>query len=365
MLNDVIPIGLRNGVATISNVIIELPVGNVVAVVNPVYDAVTGIAIWDFDSGVADAYTLPAGATMRVVYDVQAGAGIGAGLTMINAANVSLYYSFDDEAVPQVGGVTGVREIYGPSNIATVTLTTLGANALLKENPLQLTQTIGDSFIYRITIPDAPMPTALHDVQVTDVLSVPPPLQPGSMTFLSVTRVPDALPQTWVPENVGTATNLIIQDLATGNGIDIPANAQVSIDVEVALRDVAVNVAGVLFNNTADYSFNQVDDVGPRVVNAGSDTTADMTIVEPLDMVLTKTGPATVTFGTPATFTIDVENSTLANANASAAFDLTITDVLPNQVDGGLCDTPPNTFTAQIFQADGTTAVSPVLNERC
>ena len=363
VLNDVIPVGLRNGVGTISNVIIELPVGNPVAVLNPVYDAVTGSAVWNFDTGIADAYTIPVGSTMRVVYDVQADAGIGAGLTMINAANVSLYHSFDDEAVPQVGGVTGVREIYGPSNTATVTLTTPGANALLKENPVQLTQTIGDTFIYRITIPDAPMPTALHDVQITDVLSVPPPLLPGSMTFVSVTRVPDALPQTWVPENVGTATSLVIQDLATGNGIDIPANEQIAIDVEVALRDVPVNVAGALFNNTADYSFNQVDDVGPRINNAGSDTTANMTIVEPLDMVLSKTGPATITFGTPATFTIDVENSILTNANASAAFDLTITDVLPSQVDGGMCDTPPNNFTARIFQADGTTPVSPVLTE--
>ncbi len=41
----------------------------------------------------------------------------------------------------------------------------------------------------------------------------------------------------------------------------------------------------------------------------------------------------------------------------------TLYDLLPNQADGGTCDAAPSQFTAQVFEADGTTAVSPVLAE--
>ena len=45
----------------------------------------------------------------------------------------------------------------------------------------------------------------------------------------------------------------------------------------------------------------------------------------------------------------------------SPAHNLTIYDALPNQADGGLCDAAPTGVTAQVFEADGTTAVSPLL----
>ncbi len=320
VLNDVIPAGLRNGALTITVDSISLAVGGARPILNPVYNAATGLAVWDFDTGVGntgldDPYTIPANDTLIIVYRVQAEPGIGAGLALDNAATATLYYSFDNNAVP-AGAVAADREIYGPSNTAIVSLTTGNPNALLKENPLQLTQTIGESFTYRITIPDAPMPTSLYDVQITDDLST----LPGAMTLISVVRVPDALPQTWVPENVGTPTNLLIQDLATGSGIDIPPNEQIAIDVTVQLQNLplATNVAGLTFINSADYTFNQVDDVGPRV-NGGSDDTPIMTITEPLVLVTDKSGPAQMTFGTPEVFTIDVENNTAANPNASAA----------------------------------------------
>ncbi len=118
-LRDVIPVGLRNGAATITMVSTELPVGTAVASLPPVYDAVTGNATWNFDTGTADAYTIPPGQTLRLVYRVQADPTLGPGLTMTNSAQAWRYYSFDNNAVPVAGTSTGVREIYGPSNIAT------------------------------------------------------------------------------------------------------------------------------------------------------------------------------------------------------------------------------------------------------
>ncbi len=345
VLKDVIPVGLRKGAATVTTQSIGLLSGASLPLLAPVYDTKTGVANWNFDTGVANAYTIPAGDTLRLIYRVQAEAGIGAGLTMTNTAQVSSYYSFDKNAVPAVGGVSGVAEKYAPSNTASTTLTTASAGPLSKQNPLKLSHSIGENFTYRITLPAKPMPTALHDVKVLDDLTA----LPGAMTFVSVKRVPDTLPQTWVPTNIGTAGKLIIQDVATGSGIDVPANKQVSIDVTVALKNLPLttNIAGLQFSNTANYTFNQVDNVGPRI-SGGQGTTANMTIHEPLHMVLTKTGPAQMRFSVPGTFGIDVENSTATNANASAAFDLSIKDVLPKQTNGGMCDTPPSNFTAEI-----------------
>ena len=59
-----------------------------------------------------------------------------------------------------------------------------------------------------------------------------------------------------------------------------------------------------------------------------------------------------------ATFTLNVHN-----VGDSPAYGLSITDVLPNGETGGSCDVAPDQFTAQVFEADGVTAVSPVLVE--
>ena len=83
-----------------------------------------------------------------------------------------------------------------------------------------------------------------------------------------------------------------------------------------------------------------------------------MTIVGPDVLTLEKSGPATMTIGTPATFTLDVHN-----ASDGPAWNLTITDQLPDTASGGTCDAPPSEFTAQVFEADGTTPVSGPLVE--
>ena len=69
-------------------------------VLAPAYDPATGTVTWDFDTGTADVYTIPAGETLRLVYTVQADASLGPGLELTNTALATTYYSFDDEAVP-------------------------------------------------------------------------------------------------------------------------------------------------------------------------------------------------------------------------------------------------------------------------
>ncbi len=346
-LEDVIPAGIRQGGVTVISM--EVPIGNTVTNLAPVYNAANGQAVWDFDTGVANAYSIPAGQTLRIVYQVMADAGIGAGLTnLINTANVPLYYSFDNEAVPSNGGINGVREIYGPTNTASASaLSTPAPSPLSKANPGSLNQSIGIPFTYRITVPDSPQATALYDVRILDNLDN---LAPNvDLIFVGVQKI--SLSGAWVPVNAGTPTNLIIADAI--NGIDIPAGEQAVIDLTVVLRNSSNNVDGDTFINQASYTYNSVDGDNTSQGIGGPDTDVALMIVEPLAMTLQKSGPALLTFGAAGSFTINVQN-----IGSGPAYDLTITDVLPNPTAGGMCDAAPNNFSARVFQADGTTAVS-------
>ena len=344
-VQDVIPLGLRTGAATITMVSTTIG-GTGVANVTPAYNAATGVATWNFDTGAANAYTIPAGATLRLVYLVQADAGLGAGLTMTNQAMVQDYCSFDDEAVPSAGSVTGVRQCYGASNTATSTLITAAPNPLSKENT-QATAAIGEPFRYRITIPATPQATALYDVRVLDDLA----LSAADISYVGITQVSGPA---WTPAVTGEPKNLVIS--GSGTGLDIPAGQQAVFDITVVLNDSATNASGLSFQNTASYTFNQFDGDDATRTAGGAGVSANMTIVGPDSVTLQKSGPATMRLGVPATFTLDVQNT-----GSGTAWDMTIVDTLPNPVPGGMCDVPPAAITAGVYLADGTTPAGAAL----
>ena len=351
-LHDTIPFGLRSPAITMMTM--QLLSGTPLpGVLPPVYNPATGLAIWNFDTGTADQYNIPAGDTLQIVYQVQADAGLGTGLIMTNQAQVQFYYSFDNDATPSVGGINGVREIYGPSNLDQVTLTTTPANPLLKANPADLDVSIGESFTYTITVPETIQPSALYDVQIQDNLN----LSAADLMFTSVSRVSGTQP--WTPVNIGTvADDLVIADIT--NGIDIPANQQIVIAVTVTLRDsLPPNDTNLTFSNAATYTFNQVNGDNGTVSNGSGNTTPLMNVVEP-DLTLVKTGPAgTVNFTAPIPYTVVVEN-----IGDGPAFDTTIVDQLPDVPDntpltGGTCDASPINIVVDIFENDGTTPARP------
>ena len=340
VLEDVLPVGMRQGGVTTTSITLGAAT---LANIAPTYVAATGTATWNFDTNVADAYTIPAGETLSIVYTVQADATLSPGQTLTNAATATLYYSFDDEAVP-VNSVANDREVYGPSNTATTTLTTAVPVALSKVTT-QATATIGVPFTYLITVPATPQTTALNDVRILDNLN----LSANDLSFVSVARAA-ASSGTWTPVNTGNAKNVVIED--TTNGIDIPAGQQAIIELTVVLDDSVNNSAGDTFTNTADYTYNVTQDPGLP------GTSGIMTIVEPDTVTLEKSGPATMRVGLPGVFTLNVQNT-----GTSTAWDMTITDVLPDPSPGGMCDAAPTNVTAQVFLANGTTAVSPVLTQ--
>ncbi|HEX5636359.1 MAG TPA: isopeptide-forming domain-containing fimbrial protein, partial [Gammaproteobacteria bacterium] len=339
VLRDTLPFGMRLAGAT--TVSIETPIGSPLAIFAPTYDGVTGIAEWNFDNGVvADTYSIQPGQSLRIVYTAVVDATVGAGVTLNNSALTQLYYSFDDDAIPASALVTD-REVYGPTAASVYSMTTPAPSPLAKLNPVNTDASIGQPFTYRITVPATPVATALYDVRILDDLGA---LAPNvDLIFVNVVKVSGSLP--WVPVNTGTDTSLVIEDTTTG--IDIPAGEQIEIDLTVVVRNTSNNSAGDVFQNTASYTYDSVNNDASSQAPGGGATTANMTIVEPLSMVLDKTAPVNMEYGTPGTYVIDVQNT-----GTGPAYDLTIIDHLPDPVaGGGMCDTAPNNFVVETRDA--------------
>src|SRR5262249_698730 len=69
-------------------------------------------------------------------------------------------------------------------------------------------------------------------------------------------------------------------------------------------------------------------------------------------LVVTKSGPATMTLGQWGDFGIDVHNT-----GTSDAWNVRIRDLLPQGATGGMCNFTPEVKSAQVFAADGVTPV--------
>ncbi|WP_444905163.1 isopeptide-forming domain-containing fimbrial protein [Microbulbifer sp. CnH-101-E] len=340
LFKDLIPLGLRQAGVNVQSVTVN---GATATAVAPTFDSSTGAAIWDFSAGTG--YAINPGQTLQMVYRVQADANLGAGLNLQNAAYVETYYSLDGDNLPSLGttAVTAdMREDYGPTAPVSVQFNTPNAAPLFIENT-QPTASIGEPFNYRITIPQTPQPAALHDVSVLIDLSV----SAADLEFIGAAKVSGK--NAFTPQNTGSASALVIAD--TTNGIDVPAGEQVVIDVTLRLRDSnPPNVDGFMFSNSASYSYNYDNDNPAMGQGAGAgNSTLDMQVVEPTAITLTKTGPASVQSGLPGTFTLD-----LHNIGTGPAWDISVTDILPDNNPGGMCETAPNNFAAQITDAAGT-----------
>jgi uncharacterized repeat protein (TIGR01451 family) len=292
---------------------------------------------------------LPAFSDVTIQFDVTLQSGILDGTIVTNQSDLmsdaGAVLAVSDD--PNVNGQAD-SSIDGDEDPTRVWIEGVPPELLAKANT-QATATIGETFSYLVTVPSVPHSAPLYDVRILDDLSA----SVADLEFVSVARVSGS--GNWAPQNTGSATSLVIEDPV--NGIDIPTGEQAVIEITVRLADTATNVAGLTFTNTAAYTYNLLNaDVGSRRQGEPG-TTEPMTVVEP-DLTMEKTGPLRARLGIPETFTLNVHN-----AGASPAYAATISDLLPNLADGGMCDAPPQNITAQVFEADGATPVSPVLVE--
>ncbi|WP_175452576.1 isopeptide-forming domain-containing fimbrial protein [Thiohalomonas denitrificans] len=316
VVQDTLPVGLRQGGVTTTSITL-VAAGTELPLLQPDFDPATGTAIWDFDTGAADAYTIPANDTLRITYTVNADDNLGPSLTLANSVLATDYYSFDNDAVPTAGTVSGVRQHYGPSNIDTVELITPVPGAPLKESPDDAT--IGEEFTYTITVPAEPLPTALHDVRLLDDLGQ----IAADVTLVSIDKIEGS--GSWTPVNTSGSTNLVIED--TANGIDIPANEQIRVGITLRLDNTTANNAGDTFTNTASYTYSQVD--GDGVPVDGGSSEAAMEVAESaLSVSKTATPLATpITGGSVIEYAVTMDNS-----GGSTAFDVNVSDTLPPEL---------------------------------
>ena len=289
--------------------------------------------------------SLPTNSEVMIQFDIDLAAALLDGTVVTNQADLIGAVKLADSDDPNVNGQSDPN-VAGDEDPTRVVILAVPPPPLLKANT-QATATIGEEFSYLITVPSVPHSAPLYDVRITDDLTA----SAADLAFVGVSKVSGSA--TWTPVNTGTATNLIIEDPV--NGIDIPAGEQVVIEVTVRLLDTSTNVAGLSFTNTAAYTYNQLDDNDITVLPGLPGTTGPMTIVEP-ELTLEKSGTTQMRLGFPGTFILNVHN-----IGASPAYGVYLTDVLPNQADGGMCDAAPTQLSAQLFEADGVTPVSPAL----
>jgi uncharacterized repeat protein (TIGR01451 family)/fimbrial isopeptide formation D2 family protein len=302
--------------------------------------------VWGLGSTDASDMDIQAGTSITISYDVRVLNTAIFNQTLANSV-VAEWTSNDGETSGERDGSDGIGGLNDYITAPVSATLTTPPQALDKQNT-QTTAAIGVPFTYRIVVPATPQSTALYDVRILDDLSA----SAADLSFVSVTRIAGSQP--WTPVNTGTATNLVIEDPV--NGIDIPAGEQITIDITVVLNDSVTNVDGLSFTNTADYTFNQINSDITTQVPGLPDTTAPMTIGEP-GLTLQKTGPPTLRVGIPGNFTLNIHNP-----GPVPAYDMTITDLIPNPTPGGMCDdTAPANFVAQITLNDLTPVGGPLV----
>ncbi len=225
-----------------------------------------------------------------------------------------------------------------------------------KQNPAgQTTAAIGVPFTYRLTLPVLFDPgtgtvintsgsvNELHGVTLWDDLNA----TGADLSYVSHTAY-------W--ESSGAPAAHTFSDAAGQLTFDsfpiIPAGQQIIIEITVVLDDTPANSPGTQFINTAKWDFGRlVDGEFFEPLPGENGITPPMTVVRP-DLVITKTGPATLNLGESGDFRLDIQNT--GNIDA---WNATILDRLPDGSGAGMCDATPTVTGAQVFAADGVTPV--------
>ena len=134
----------------------------------------------------------------------------------------------------------------------------------------------------------------------------------------------------------------------------VTAGRQFIIELTVVLNDVPapVNQPGDSFFNTARWDFGRlISGVFYEPLPGENGVSPPLTIAAP-ELVVNKSGPATMNLGQWGDFVIDVQNTGLIDA-----FDVSLRDLFPDGPTGGMCDLTPEITSAQVFAANGVTPV--------
>jgi uncharacterized repeat protein (TIGR01451 family) len=226
-----------------------------------------------------------------------------------------------------------------------------------KQNPAgQTTAAIGVPFTYKMTIPvlfdpqtgtvinSSGSPNDLHDITVTDDLNA----TGADMTLVSQRAywVSNGSPIPYTFSNAGGV-------LTFSNFPTILAGQQFVIELTVVLNDTPGNTPGKQFANTAKWNFGRlINGIFYEPLPGVWGVTPPMTIAGS-SLVMTKSGPATMSQGQWGNFALDLQNT-----GNSDAWNVSLRDLLPNGATGGMCTLTPDILSLQVFAADGVTPVA-------
>jgi large repetitive protein len=148
--------------------------------------------------------------------------------------------------------------------------------------------------------------------------------------------------------NGSTAGVTVVGSVLTANysSVNGPLQPGQSIDVRFRAQIAAGLPAGTTLTNTGVVTWNTPQQTSSASVSIDIGTSTP-------NLVLTKTGPVTMSPGQLGQFGLNVQNT-----DVSDAWNATILDRLPKaSPTGGMCSFTPQILSAQVFQANGVTPV--------
>jgi fimbrial isopeptide formation D2 family protein/uncharacterized repeat protein (TIGR01451 family) len=162
----------------------------------------------------------------------------------------------------------------------------------------------------------------------------------GNLTFVN----PPAATMNGSPNGVTIAGTVLTANFSALNG---PLQPGQSIDVRFRVQIAAGVPAGTTLTNTALVTWNTPTETASASVSITIGQTSSP------NLVVTKTGPATMSLGQSGQFGLSVQNTGVGDA-----WNATILDRLPKPSPiGGMCSFTPQILSAQVFQANGITPV--------
>jgi uncharacterized repeat protein (TIGR01451 family) len=274
-----------------------------------------------------------------VTYQTQLDANTQKGITLTNVAGATQWYNGPSSntgrlsyTCPLTNGTPGVADCQDAHTVTTVV------------PPVTITKQVtvvgggppvpGATLDYLLHVANISA-TPVTPVVITDDLNA---AGPGALTYVAGTATMNGS-----PNGVSVAGNVITASYSVTYG---PLAAGATIDVHFRAMLGGTLAAGTIVTNTGVVTWNNP----PQ--SASASVSVQVVAQTPPALTLVKGGPGTLSLGQLGRFTLNVQNTGMIDA-----WNATIVDKLPTGATGGMCMVPPQILSAQVFQADGVTAV--------
>jgi uncharacterized repeat protein (TIGR01451 family)/fimbrial isopeptide formation D2 family protein len=305
-VKDILPLGMRIFTPVMSSATLN----GVSAAVTLNYTQATGAVVWTLgDTQILDGTVGGSSRTLVIDYVAQTDAGIGGGLSFTNGARVEQYFSKPSDDPTD-------RRTYAPTVFSSATVITSSPTAIAKFVSVS-TATIGETVVYTILVPTAPVNFAIYNLRVLDTL-------PAGLTIAGVANNRASLA-------MGSCDSAVVDDATSGNILDVkyhclPPNTQAVITATGTVKDVGGNVQGAVLTNISSFTWAQTSG-GPAHGPVIQSSSVTITLREPALSVgkILHAGQVSVVGEDDAVaYTI-----TVINTGLNPAYDIQVKDILP------------------------------------